>query len=95
MSSVSWPLYEVFVQSKQGLDHKHVGSLRAADDQMALEGARDLYTRRNEGCSIWVVKSSQITASQPSEKGPFFDPSEDKVYRHASFYSIPADIKHM
>lgn len=95
MSSTSWPLYEVFVQSKQGLDHKHVGSLRSADDQMALESARDLYTRRNEGCSIWVVRSSLITASQPEEKGAFFDPSEDKIYRHASFYQIPSNIKHM
>ncbi|MFV0574093.1 MAG: 1,2-phenylacetyl-CoA epoxidase subunit PaaB [Vibrio sp.] len=95
MNSLSWPLYEVFVRSKQGLDHKHVGSVRAADGQMALEAARDLYTRRNEGCSIWVVESDKITASQPSESGPLFDPSNDKVYRHASHYTIPADIKHM
>ncbi|WCE30901.1 1,2-phenylacetyl-CoA epoxidase subunit PaaB [Vibrio sp. SCSIO 43137] len=95
MSSFNWPLYEVFVRSKQGLDHKHVGSVRAADGQMALEAARDLYTRRNEGCSIWVVLSSEITASQPGESGPFFDPAEDKVYRHASHYIIPSDIKHM
>ncbi|MDF2154586.1 1,2-phenylacetyl-CoA epoxidase subunit PaaB [Vibrio sp. CAU 1672] len=95
MSALKWPLYEVFVRSKQGLDHKHVGSVRAADGQMALEAARDLYTRRNEGCSIWVVESNQITASQPSESGPLFDPAEDKVYRHASHYTIPADIKHM
>lgn len=71
MSSFNWPLYEVFVRSKQGLDHKHVGSVRASDGQMALEAARDLYTRRSEGCSIWVVESNQITASQSSEQGPF------------------------
>ena len=57
MSKVYWPLYEVFVRSKQGLSHRHVGSLHAADDQMALENARDAYTRRSEGCSIWVVKA--------------------------------------
>ncbi|KLV09858.1 MULTISPECIES: 1,2-phenylacetyl-CoA epoxidase subunit PaaB [Photobacterium] len=95
MNTATWPLYEVFVRSKQGLDHKHVGSVRAADNQMALEAARDLYTRRNEGCSVWVVESSSITASQPEEKGAFFDPSDDKVYRHASFYTIPSHIKHM
>jgi hypothetical protein len=33
----NWPLYEVFIRSKQGLDHKHVGSLHAADPQMAIE----------------------------------------------------------
>ena len=41
MSNVYWPLYEVFVRSKQGLSHRHVGSLHAADDRMALENARD------------------------------------------------------
>nr|MCL9977440.1 hypothetical protein [Klebsiella quasipneumoniae] len=47
MSHVEWPLYEVFIRSKQGLAHRHVGSLHAADDQMALENARDAYTRRD------------------------------------------------
>ncbi len=51
----NWPLWEVFIQSKRGLDHKHVGSLHAADAQMAIENARDVYTRRQEGNSIWVV----------------------------------------
>jgi ring-1,2-phenylacetyl-CoA epoxidase subunit PaaB len=88
MSNVYWPLYEVFVRSKQGLSHRHVGSLHAADDRMALENARDAYTRRSEGCSIWVVKASEIVASQPEESGEFFDPAESKVYRHPTFYTI-------
>ncbi|GCR01713.1 1,2-phenylacetyl-CoA epoxidase subunit PaaB [Escherichia coli] len=74
MSNVYWPLYEVFVRGKQGLSHRHVGSLHAADERMALENARDAYTRRSEGCSIWVVKASEIVASQPEERGEFFDP---------------------
>ncbi len=90
-----WPLYEVFVRGRRGLNHVHVGSLHAADAQMALHNARDLYTRRNEGVSIWVVKSSDITASSPDEKDPFFAPSGDKVYRHPTFYEIPDNISHM
>ena len=62
-----WPLYEVFVRSRGGLDHKHVGSLHAADARMALEHARDLYTRRQEGVSLWVVRSTDITASDPAD----------------------------
>jgi len=58
-----WPLWEVFIRSKQGLDHKHVGSLHATDAQMAIENARDAYTRRMEGVSIWVVESKYIHAS--------------------------------
>ena len=90
-----WPLYEVFLRGKRGLNHVHVGSLHAADAQMALRHARDLYTRRNEGVSIWVVAATDITASSPDEKDPFFDPSGDKVYRHPTFYEIPDDVPHM
>ncbi|MFL6127842.1 MAG: 1,2-phenylacetyl-CoA epoxidase subunit PaaB [Mycobacteriales bacterium] len=90
-----WPLYEVFVRGKRGLNHVHVGSLHAADERMALENARDVYTRRNEGVSIWVVRSDLVTASSPAEKDPFFAPSGDKVYRHPTFYSLPDDVPHM
>ena len=58
-----WPLWEVFVRSKQGIEHKHCGSLHAADAQQALRMARDVYTRRQEGVSIWVIPSAAITAS--------------------------------
>ena len=44
-----WPLWEIFIRSAHGLAHKHVGSLHAADGTMALENARDVYTRRSEG----------------------------------------------
>ena len=91
----SWPLYEVFVRSKRGLNHVHVGALHAPDPEMALRNARDLYTRRNEGVSIWVVPAAAITASSPDEKDPFFAPSGDKVYRHPTFYAIPEDVPHL
>ena len=90
-----WPLYEVFVRGKRGLNHVHVGSLHAADDRAALLNARDVYTRRNEGVSIWVVRSADITASSPDEKDAMFDPSGDKAYRHPTFYSLPDDVPHL
>ena len=62
-----WPLFEVFVRPKAGLDHKHCGSLHASDAAMAIQLARDVYTRRQEGCSVWVVRSSDITASDPGQ----------------------------
>ena len=94
-SSDEWPLYEIFVRGKRGLNHVHVGSLHAADDEMALRHARDVYTRRNEGVSIWAVRSDAIAASSPDEKDPLFAPAGDKVYRHPTFYSIPDDVPHM
>jgi ring-1,2-phenylacetyl-CoA epoxidase subunit PaaB len=88
-------LFEVFIRSKQGLDHKHVGSLHASDAKMALENARDVYTRRMEGVSIWVVASKDIHASNPEESEMLFDPAQDKVYRHPTFYEVPDNITHM
>ncbi len=90
-----WPLWEVFVRSKQGLEHKHCGSLHAADAQQALQMARDVYTRRQEGVSIWVVPSNSITASEPDDKAAFFEPMADKIYRHPTFYEIPDEVGHM
>lgn len=83
------PLFEVFIRGQHGMGHRHVGSLHAADADAAIRAARDVYTRRNEGVSIWVVEARHIAASSPSEKGPLFEPSEDKVYRHPTFYDIP------
>ncbi|EAY63315.1 Phenylacetic acid degradation B [Burkholderia cenocepacia PC184] len=95
MMNKEWPIWEVFVRSKQGLDHKHCGSLHAADATMALRMARDVYTRRQEGVSIWVVPSSSITASDPSEKAELFEPAGDKIYRHPTFYTLPDEVNHM
>ena len=91
----AWPLWEVFIRSKQGLDHKHVGSLHAADAAMAIENARDVYTRRQEGVSIWVVESKYIHASNPDDAESFYEPANDKVYRHPTFYDLPDELKHM
>lgn len=91
----NWPLWEVFIRSKNGLSHKHVGSLHATDAEMAMENARDVYTRRMEGVSIWVVESKHITASNPAESGELFEPAQDKVYRHPTFYNLPNELKHI
>ena len=91
----AWPLWEVFIRSKQGLDHKHAGSLHAADAAMAIENARDVYTRRQEGVSLWVVESKHIHASNPDDAAALYEPANDKVYRHPTFYDIPDEVGHM
>ena len=107
MTNKEWPLWEVFVRGKGGLSHRHVGSVHAADATMAIEHARDTYTRRMEGVSLgasiffistpslWVLPSAQITASDPGEAAALFEPAEDKVYRHPTFYTIPDNVKHI
>src|SRR5262245_28366074 len=95
MTQPQWPLFEVFIRSRSGLEHKHVGSLHAADAAMALEHARDVYTRRQEGVSIWVVRSTDIVASDPGDAEALFEPARDKVYRHPTFYTIPEEVKNL
>jgi ring-1,2-phenylacetyl-CoA epoxidase subunit PaaB len=89
------PLWEVFVQKKAGQPFVHCGNLHAYDKEMALQNARDLYTRRGEGMSLWIVLSSAIVASSPEDAGSFFEPSNDKIFRHPTFYQIPDGIGHM
>jgi ring-1,2-phenylacetyl-CoA epoxidase subunit PaaB len=88
-----WDLWEVFTQPRSGAPYEHAGSVRASDKEIALTNARDVYSRRNEAVSIWVVPASCIVASQPEDAGSFFDPSNDKVYRHPNFYKTPPGIK--
>jgi ring-1,2-phenylacetyl-CoA epoxidase subunit PaaB len=95
MATQNIPLWEVFIRSRNGLAHKHVGSLHATDATLALQAARDIYTRRGEGLSIWVVPSNAITASDPAEKGMMFEPAESKIYRHPTFYDVPDEVGHM
>ena len=95
MKNENWPLYEVFIRSKSGLSHRHAGSIHAADDEMALHYARDTYTRRNEGVSIWVTRSNMIIASDPADSAAFFEPAKDKIYRHPTFYEIPDSVENI
>lgn len=86
-------LWEVFIQSESGTPHEHAGSVHAPDAEMALQNARDVYARRGNAVSIWVVPSENITATSPSDNHPFFDPADDKAYRHPQFYKVPKAVK--
>lgn len=93
--TTDWPLWEVFVRARGGLEHRHAGSVHAPDAELALRHARDTYTRRMEGVSLWVVPSSAIVASDPGQADEFFAPAESKIYRHPTFYELPEPVKHM
>ena len=90
-----WPLWEIFIRSQHGLAHKHVGSLHAPDAEMAVKNARDVYTRRNEGVSIWVVPSTAHRGVEPGRQEALFEPANSKVYRHPTFFPMPDEVKHI
>ncbi len=93
LSETQWPLWEVFTQKDGGSPHEHAGSVHAADAEMALQNARDVYGRRGNVVSMWVVPSVVITASPSDQAGPFFEPGAEKIYRHPQFYKIPRGLK--
>src|SRR5689334_6528618 len=95
MTEPATPLWEVFIRARIGLAHRHVGSVHAADATLALQAARDVYTRRGEGLSIWVVPSTAITASDPTDKDVLFEPTASKIYRHPTFYEVPDEVDNM
>lgn len=93
--TTDWPLWEVFIRARGGLEHRHAGSVHAPDAEIALRHARDTYTRRLEGVSLWVVKSNDIHASDPKDSDALFEPAASKIYRHPTFYNLPDPVKNM
>jgi ring-1,2-phenylacetyl-CoA epoxidase subunit PaaB len=93
-SGGGYRMWEVFVRPRRGLSYVHAGSLHAPDAETALQAGRDVYSRRGEAASIWVVPSSEITASDPDDSVAFFDVI-DKPYRHATAYEIPDEVGQM
>ena len=93
-SAEGWPMWEVFVRARRGISHVHIGSLHAPDAESALQNARDVYTRRGEGVSVWVVPSASVSAFEPDDAVDYVEANE-KVYRHATTYDIPEEVGQM
>jgi ring-1,2-phenylacetyl-CoA epoxidase subunit PaaB len=88
-------LWEVFVRARGGLHHAHVGSIHAADAELALENARDVFTRRGEAASLWVVPSDAVVASDPADAAELFEPAMDKAFRHPTYYEVPDGVANL
>lgn len=88
-NDTQFELWEVFIQTKPGMPYVHAGSVHASDKKMAIQNARDTFTRRGEGRSLWVVRSNHIVATDSKNEEMLFDPNSDKIYRHPTFYIMP------
>ncbi len=62
-----WPRYEVFKQDNERKVHEAVGSVHAADAEMALLNARHVFVRRPSAVSLWVVPESAIYSRTAEE----------------------------
>lgn len=83
------------MRAKRGVSHVHTGTVHAPDAELALQHARDLFTRRAEGISVWVVRSADITASNPDDRDSLFDPALDKTFRHPTDFDLPDEVANM
>jgi ring-1,2-phenylacetyl-CoA epoxidase subunit PaaB len=55
-----WPRFEVFQQASPGSPFENVGSVHAPDAEIALQNARDVFVRRPQTVSLWVVPAADI-----------------------------------
>ena len=55
-----WPRYYVFERPRAGAQFIHAGSVHAADRDMALLTARNVFARRPSRNAMWVVRSDLI-----------------------------------
>lgn len=79
MTGIRYNVYEVFGQARPGEPHAHIGSLLAADADMALMLARENFVRRQEYVSLWVAPRDAIRRG-PADPS-WYTPATDKTYR--------------
>jgi ring-1,2-phenylacetyl-CoA epoxidase subunit PaaB len=56
------PRWEVFKQDVPGKPHQAVGSVHAADPEHALLTARNVFARRPQAVSMWVVRAEKVAS---------------------------------
>jgi ring-1,2-phenylacetyl-CoA epoxidase subunit PaaB len=61
------PRYQVFLQERQAEPFQDVGSVHAADPEMALQNARDVFVRRPECHGLWIVPAAAIFSRTAQE----------------------------
>lgn len=80
-----WQTYEVFHQKARGDQHAHVGSVHAANPEMALLFAKEQFARRMQCVNLWVVRTTDVFMTEYGDSD-MFDPATDKSYREAYAY---------
>lgn len=78
-------VWEVFRQEKDGDPMRHAGNVRAPDRDLALNYAREFYSRRQESIRLWVVPRSEISdLSDPD----LLQPPLDRTFKKPGGYIL-------
>ncbi len=73
MTDTQWPVFEVFEQAQPGQPHRSAGAVHAPDPELALQNARDVFVRRPDCHSLWIVPAAAVfsrTAEQLAVQPP-------------------------
>lgn len=84
------PDYEVFAQLRRDQPFTHLGSVRAATDELALLAAKEAYVRRETPVGLWVVDRQHVVSSDPRDRD-LFQLAGSKAYRHPSYFTKQLD----
>ncbi len=74
----------VFTQKKPGAPHIYAGWLNAADEDMAIEFAREHYGQDEKCSNIWVVRKDNVIATHEND---LIWRLSDQNYRRANGYT--------
>jgi ring-1,2-phenylacetyl-CoA epoxidase subunit PaaB len=80
---VSWPVWEVFRQERDGEPMRHAGNLRAPDAELARHYAREMYGRRQESVRIWAVPRDAIAVIDEAD---WLQPPLDRSFKKPGGY---------
>lgn len=88
-----WPRYQVFQQDRIGAPHHDVGSVHAPDPEMALYNARDVFVRRPDCLSLWVVPVKGIFFRTDEELKAHTDENRMELQGEVETYEVFAKVK--
>ena len=64
----------------------HIGSVRAASDELALHAAKEAYVRRDKPVGLWVIDRDHIVSADPRDHD-LFELAGSRAYRLPSYFT--------
>ena len=81
-------IYEVFRQEKGAGFLQHEGSVEAPSSELAIQYARETYSRRSEAIRLWIVPRDTIVEVDNAD---FLRPPIERTYRTGEAYRVTVE----
>lgn len=81
-------IYEVFRQEKGANHLQHEGNLEAPSTELAVQYAREIFSRRSEAVRLWVVPREAVTEVSDLD---FLQPPLDRKHRMGEGYRVTVE----